>query len=456
MRRLLGLLILLVLLAPAEALAARLALVIGIDKYESLPPLDKAVGDARAMSKRLGELGFDVTEVIDPGRRNLSLAISAFKRSLQPGDTAFVHFSGHGVEINGRNLLLPRDVPLPTEGAEDFLISESIDLGDLMARIAESGATVRIFVVDACRNNPFPERGVRGIGGTGGLAVSPPPNGTFVLYSAGYRQTALDRLNDEDTAGTSVYTRVLLDKLSVPGASISEIARGVRAEVAALADSVGHQQSPAYYDELTQEVVLFPGEEARPVAENSAPAAADAFEVARQVNSIEGWQVFLKAYPEGFHADMARVALRELMDKAIGPTRITASPKDGLVARFTVPLKGKIVDWALGFSFTTQCEGDLRAIITAPSGGGLIVMERGDSPRCTGNEVTWTGGADGPDGMIGVEASGEWKFWIADIESNGPSATLDSVTMRVAVRQNGVLTEQTVALTGLPAEVPSP
>jgi uncharacterized caspase-like protein/subtilisin-like proprotein convertase family protein len=454
MRGLLGFLVLLVLLAPVDAMAARLALVIGIDKYESLPPLDKAVGDARAMTQRLKELGFTVTEVIDPGRRNLSLAISAFRRSLKPGDTAFVHYSGHGVEIAGRNLLLPRDVPLPTEGAEDFLISESIDLADLMARIAESGATVRIFVVDACRNNPFPDRGVRGVGGAGGLAVTSPPSGTFVLYSAGFRQTALDRLNDDDTSDTSVYTRVLLEKLSVPGASISEIARGVRAEVAALADSVGHQQSPAYYDELNQEVVLFPSEQATPVAENGAPAAADAFEVARQVNSIEGWQVFLKAYPEGFHADMARVALRELMDKSVGQTRITASPAGGLVASFTVPLKGKIQDWGVQFSFTTQCEGDHRIMITAPSGDTLNVMERG-LKRCSGTSEKWTGGADGPH-FLGNEAGGEWRVTMWDLDKNEHTGSLDSVTMRFVVRNNGFDTEQTISLTGLPAQIPSP
>jgi uncharacterized caspase-like protein len=455
MRRLLGLLTLLVLLAPVEALAARLALVIGIDKYESLPPLDKAAGDARAMSKRLGELGFAVTEVIDPGRRNLSLAISAFRRSLKPGDTAFVHFSGHGVEINGRNLLLPRDVPLPIEGAEDFLISESIDLGDLMARIAESGATVRIFVVDACRNNPFPERGVRGIGGTGGLAVTTPPNGTFVLYSAGFRQTALDRLNEEDTASTSVYTRVLLDKLSEPGASISEIARGVRAEVAALADSVGHQQSPAYYDELNQEVVLFPAEPAAPVAENDVPAAADAFEVARQVNSIEGWQVFLKAYATGFHADMARVALRELMDRSVGPTRITTSPDGWLVASVTVPIKGELQSWSYRFSFTTECENDHQGMIVSPNGNSVGVMTRGLG-RCSGTPALFTSTEGHPPDFVGQEAGGEWRFLMRDLDANEHTGTLDSVRLRVVVRNNGFDTEQTIVFTGLPAPIPSP
>ncbi|WP_423066943.1 caspase family protein [Devosia sp. CN2-171] len=455
MRRLLGLLVLLLLLAPAQAMAARLALVIGIDSYESLSPLDRAVGDARAMAQRLGELGFGVTEVLNPNRRDLSLAITAFRQSLKPGDMAFVHYSGHGVEINGRNLLLPRDMPLPTMGAEDFLISESIDLNDLMTRIAESGATVRIFVIDACRNNPFPERGVRGVGGVGGLAITTPPNGTFVLYSAGFRQTALDRLNADDMASTSVYTRVLLEQLAVPGASISDVARGVRGKVAALAESVGHQQSPAYYDELNQEVVLSPEPAAKSVAGDTAPAVAEAFEVARQINSVDGWQVFLQAYGKGFHADMARVALRDLLARSVEPTRVSATPEGGLVASFTVPLKGKIVDWALQFSFTTECEADHRIIVTSASGNAINVMDRG-LKRCSGTPVTFTGGADGPRDFAGTEASGEWRFTMWDLDKNNHTGTLNAVSLRLVVRNDDITTEQTIALTGLPAAVPSP
>lgn len=237
---------------------------------------------------------------------------------------------------------------------------------------------------------------------------------------------------------------------------MSEIARGVRTEVAALADSIGHAQSPAYYDELNQEVVLFPEEEeAVPVAENGAPDAGEAFDVARQLNSIEGWQVFLKAYDKGFHSDMAQVALRELLDRSIGPTKITATAEDGLVARVTVPLKGKIEDWSYQFSFTSECENDHQAMITAPNGSAIEVMYRG-LKRCSGIPVVFSSEEDHPPGLAGQEASGEWRFSIRDLDANEHTGTLDTVRLWFLVRNNDIVTEQTVVLTGLPAAIPSP
>lgn len=362
MRLLFGVFVILAALCPMAASAARLALVIGIDAYETLPPLDKAVGDAEAMSARLEALGFSVTKVINPGRRDFNQAITLFRRALQPGDAAFVHYSGHGVEVEGRNLLLPRDVPIPTRGDEDFLMEEAIDLHDLMQRVAESGAAVRIFVVDACRNNPFARKGVRGLGEAGGLAMSAPPAGSFVLYSAGFRQTALDRLGPEDASPTSVYTRVLLERLSQPGASISQIARGVRVDVAALALSVGHEQSPAYYDELNQDFVLNSQEPTvEPPGVDGAIEAA-AFDRARDLGTAAAWDAFLKNYPEGVFADLARAARTDAAptEAAIPPP----SKTETMLSAFEARQKLEAL-WAEGMRMVNA--GDVAAYFRAMS-----------------------------------------------------------------------------------------
>lgn len=298
-------------IGASAAQAARLALVIGIDDYDLIPPLEKAVGDAQAMSTKLAELGFSVTTVIDPDRRQFNQAIAGFRASLHSGDTAFVHFSGHGIEVDGRDLLLPRDIPMPINGDKDYLTEEAIDLSSLMDRVAESGAAVRIFVVDACRDNPFAQSGIRGLATSGGLGPATPSRGSFVLYSAGYTQIALDRLGPEDRSPTSVYTRVLLDKLGTPGASISDVARGVRSEVAALASTVGYDQAPAYYDGLTDDYVLTP-----PVAGVAASTPdtveAAAFDRARDLGTADALDAFLAHYPDGVFADLARAALADL------------------------------------------------------------------------------------------------------------------------------------------------
>jgi hypothetical protein len=91
----------------------RRALVIGADKYQHLPELEKGVGDARAMEAALEPLGFEVDLVLDPDRRAFNGAVSAFTQKLRPGDVALVHFSGHGVAMDGENYLLPSDVPQP-------------------------------------------------------------------------------------------------------------------------------------------------------------------------------------------------------------------------------------------------------------------------------------------------------------------------------------------------------
>jgi hypothetical protein len=314
------------LAATAASAEARRALIVGINDYREIPPLQKAVGDANALKATLESLGFSVDLVVNADRRELNRAVSAFQGSLQPGDTALIHFSGHGVEIDGQNYLLPADIPKPQSGQQDFIKSEAVSLGDLMQRIASSGATTRIFIIDACRDNPFAGSGGRGLGGSRGLTRVDAPAGTFILYSAGYQQTALDRLGDNDREPTSVYTRVLTKKLTEPGKQLADLAREVRSDVETLAKTAGHVQRPAYYDELSGQFFFrqAAGEEPAPNPQVSTPPPApapqqsslnesEAFAAAKDIGTGEAWDAFLRRFPEGFYADMARAARDKLV-----------------------------------------------------------------------------------------------------------------------------------------------
>jgi uncharacterized caspase-like protein len=279
----------------------RLALVVGIDAYREVPRLEKAVGDAHAVAATLQGLGFTVTEVDDPDRRSLNQAISTFGATISVGDTVFVHFSGHGVEIDGENYLLAADAPKPTSGREDFIKSEAVPMSALVSRMADAGAAVRVFVIDACRDNPFEKIGVRSVGATRGLARVEAPAGTFIMYSAGYRQTALDALGPDDHEPTSVYTRVLLKYLGQPNVALDDVAQDVRSEVEGLARGVGHDQRPAYYDELSARVVLVPGV-ASPEPAAAAPGEASAqmsdtiaadYTLANEIGTAAAWDAFL-------------------------------------------------------------------------------------------------------------------------------------------------------------------
>ena len=89
---------------------SRLAFVVGNDAYRNVNPLQKAVNDARAVGRSLQQLGFRVTLGENLGWRDYVEKFSVFENSIQPGDTAFLFYSGHGVEIDGANFLIPVDI----------------------------------------------------------------------------------------------------------------------------------------------------------------------------------------------------------------------------------------------------------------------------------------------------------------------------------------------------------
>ncbi|MEM7088224.1 MAG: caspase family protein [Pseudomonadota bacterium] len=143
----------------------RLALIVGIDQYDNLDNLQKAGNDARSVSTTLEQLGFVVTTLIDVDRRKLGRSIASFSSSIQPGDEVVFFFAGHGVELDGRNYLLPADVPKAEPGEEEFLKLESIAANDLSPLFKSQGARVSVLIIDACRENPFPKQGTRSLGG---------------------------------------------------------------------------------------------------------------------------------------------------------------------------------------------------------------------------------------------------------------------------------------------------
>ena len=242
--------------ARAESSVERAALVIGIDAYQNVATLQKAGNDARGVAKALDSLGFDVALHIDVDRRALLGAISAFAAGLNEGDEALVYFAGHGVELEGRNYILAADVPALASGDEAFLAGEGIAVDAVLDSLTSRGVAITTLILDACRNNPFEQKGTRSLGSSRGLAPLVAPEGAFILYSASQGEAALDRLSDGDTDPNSVFTRVLLTLLDQPGLPIHVLARTLRQEVQSIAATARHNQRPAYYDEVNGDYVL--------------------------------------------------------------------------------------------------------------------------------------------------------------------------------------------------------
>ena len=243
------------LCGPALA-EKRVALVIGNDAYQNVPALQKAVNDSRTIGDALKQLGFTVVSAQNLTRTAMSEKLLALDRMVEPGDIAFFFFAGHGFEVRGENYLLPIDVPSATEGQEELVRDASFSAQRVIDRLQARGARTAILVLDACRDNPFERPGTRAISGSGGLAPMTPSDGVFVVFSAGAKQTALDRLADNDASPNSVFTRFFAKELATPGLTLVQIAKRTQSDVRQVAASVRHEQTPAYYDQIVGDVVL--------------------------------------------------------------------------------------------------------------------------------------------------------------------------------------------------------
>jgi hypothetical protein len=261
----------LALAQPAHA-EKRVALVIGNNDYKNVPKLQKAVNDARTMGDTLKQLGFSVMMAENQTRQAFSQTLLAFDKAIEPGDTAFFFYAGHGFEIAGQNFLLPTDVPAATEGQEELVRDASILADRIIERLQNKKARTSILVFDACRNNPFERSGTRAVAGGGGLApMTQLPEGVFSVFSAGPRQTALDRLSNNDDNPNSVFTRTFVKELTQPGVNLVQVAQRTRRLVAEMAETVSHKQIPVYFDQMVDDVFLN-GAVAKAQSETAKPA----------------------------------------------------------------------------------------------------------------------------------------------------------------------------------------
>ncbi|MEC9343475.1 MAG: caspase family protein, partial [Pseudomonadota bacterium] len=141
---------LLLAVSPARA-AERVALVIGNGAYENADPLPNPPNDARAVSGALRNVGFEVVEGVDLDRRGMERAIRDFLREATDAKIALMFYAGHGMQVGGRNYLVPVDAALREATDLSF---ETIQLDTVLDNLNEPGRA-NIIVLDACRNNPL-------------------------------------------------------------------------------------------------------------------------------------------------------------------------------------------------------------------------------------------------------------------------------------------------------------
>ena len=235
--------------APPTVFAMRRALLIGNDTYKYADPLKNAREDARAMAAELKGFGYEVSLHLDQSQKSMQAALRDFRDKVNAGDEVLFYFSGHAVEIDGKNFLTPVD----TIGInQNQLADDSIDLkSSVLDPLTTKKVKLTLALIDACRDNPFLKTAsTRSTSSSRGLAPTTPATGQLIVYSAGSGQTALDRLGPNDKDKNGVFTRVLLSEMKKSNVPIHQVIRNVRSEVVKLARSIGHDQVPAIYDQV--------------------------------------------------------------------------------------------------------------------------------------------------------------------------------------------------------------
>jgi tetratricopeptide (TPR) repeat protein len=251
--------------ANAATTGRRVALVIGNSAYRNAGSLNNPRHDAEVIAASLRTVGFEsVTVANDATREKLAEALRVFSKEAEKADWAVVYYSGHGMEVNGTNYLIPVDAKL---AIDRDAATEAVSLDRVMAA-ADGARKLKLIVLDACRNNPFTPQmrrtaspdaataagatavgvvGSRAVGrGLGAVKVS---GATLVVYAAKHGQTALD-----GEGSNSPFAVAMVQRLATPNVEINKLFRLVRDDVM---EATAGRQEPYTYGSLPGREDLF-------------------------------------------------------------------------------------------------------------------------------------------------------------------------------------------------------
>jgi uncharacterized caspase-like protein len=281
------------------------ALVVGNNAYRDAPLLNP-VNDARAMAAALEKAGFTVMLRTNATQRELLESLREFGTRLQRGGTGVFYFAGHGMQIKGRNYLVPVGADIQRE---DEVAYQSLDAQAVLDKMESAGNGANLVILDACRNNPF-ARSFRS--SSQGLAQMEAPVGTLVAFA-----TAPGSVASDGQGSHGLYTHHLLRAIAQPGLKVEDVFKQVR--VAVRRESLGRQvpwESTSLEGDLyiTEPPVVVA---APPPPPPSAPDPLQALDDAlwatvRDSTEAAELQAYLRRFPEGRHAAAARTSLAAL------------------------------------------------------------------------------------------------------------------------------------------------
>ena len=317
------------LFGPALPLQAadKVALVIGNSAYQQVARLANPVNDSGDVAAALRKLGFDVVEGRDLDKRAFEDRVRQFGRKLDGAKIALFFYAGHGLQVGGKNYLLPTDSRLERPGDLNF---EALDLTFVLG-LMEGEKRVNLVFLDACRDNPLARSLARTLGTRSatvgpGLATVQSAIGTMIAYATQPDNVALD---GEGTRN-SPFTTALLKHIATPNLEIRSMMTRVRADVLA---ATREKQVPWDHSSLIGDVFLSGAGAAAPPA---AAAGGDEFAWSLLKDGTDPAQLrrFVEQFPNSPRRNEAAarlLALEQNKIAALPPAKETPTPESAPV-----------------------------------------------------------------------------------------------------------------------------
>ena len=352
----------------------RVALVIGNSAYQDAP-LANPVNDARAIVKALQESGFSVIVRENVDQRGMLGALREFGDRLRAGGTGLFYYAGHGMQIKGRNYLIPVGATITRE---DEVAYSAVDAQAVLDKMEAADNVANIMILDACRNNPF-SRSTRS--GLSGLAQMDAPVGTLVAYA-----TSPGAVASDGSGANGLYTQHLLTAIRQPGNKVEDVFKQVRANVRR--DSNGKQvpwestslEGDFYFKRAPVALVLV----APPPADSAVAQEAALWDAVKDSKLPIEVRVYLNRYPKGRFVTLANARLVQLQSLPAAVAASTANDYQTELDRRTEEILASLVS-------------------SGPGPGQLVKPAKGIAARPTTHS-----------NPFGFTVGDRWRFQVVD------------------------------------------
>jgi len=333
-------------LTHAAAGESRVALVIGQSAYRAVPPLPNAANDATHMADLLSSAGFEVTSAPDLSQSGMRQAISDFAAKVSasgPETVALVFYAGHGLQIDGENFLIPVDLD-PKREADVPL--QAVRLNDLLNTLGALHTRMRILMLDACRNNPFPA--LNGTTGHGLAIVDTKAGapGSFISYSTSPGSEAEDGSGED-----SPYTTAVLSIAKQPNLPIEQAFKQIRVAVNQATDG---RQIPWESSSLTSDFRFFSsdtGAQTGATAQAAIPQPKAPDTSASEALRIQVWRTILQGKEPKVAYDL--VIADDSVEAYAAYAEMFQAPPFGPRIRLLLERRRQMIAWANAVAINT-------------------------------------------------------------------------------------------------------